>query len=135
MLYKSPLESLIDLWSIVHIIVFYKWMQHECIQLGYLHLSPFVYLKLKLYDQRKVWNQSDNLTIDPLTTKTWETWVKWPLMEICDTTFKRSWWKLQDSVHGHMLKKKLFLGNYEISKIWDTMCPNFEIPFWNSWEF
>jgi hypothetical protein len=39
MLYKNPFESFIDLWSIIHIIVFYKWMQNECIQIG---LFPFI---------------------------------------------------------------------------------------------
>jgi hypothetical protein len=33
-------------------------------KLGYLHLSPFEYLKLKLYDQQRAWNQSGNLTIN-----------------------------------------------------------------------
>jgi hypothetical protein len=77
----------------------------------------------------------NKMAIWPLTTKTWETWVKRPLMETCDTTLKRSWWKLQNSVHGHMFKKNLFWGNYEVSKIWDTMCPNFETPFSDSWKF
>jgi hypothetical protein len=43
MLYKFFFESLIDLWSIVHVRVLYKWM-HKMMQL----ISNFLYKKTML---------------------------------------------------------------------------------------